>query len=416
MKYLSIFLLTLTSVAALARPHMDLDMTGKEYLQLLSRSPLKLKSKQKLNVDDLMLEEYLQIGKRNLEWVDFVNASRSSENRISLSSPATQPGNGINNPRTYNFRIIKERWDILMNLLPKPLKKVLLEGAPYTTEIGVTDREFIEWLFQVDAAYQIAARYKMMLPYKQEMAELASYDIRGYYNLSEEPGLDEKLSHFTDLSELTQNRLSRDLLQICLNTQKKKRSDCQQEISTAKNQNALVEFKDTYMSAGKETYESFFNILGARKDGLWTSANPDVMTIPFKNPNNEKVLNFLKFNIEEEWQWNGWKLLLDFVDSNDEEMTRVEFEPGATPHVESAPGHIITMDQNALLSEYDVQWTIRHEYGHVLGFPDCYHEFYDEEIEAFVSYQLDVTNLMCSRRGHLQETHFTELKKAYYKE
>jgi hypothetical protein len=92
------------------------------------------------------------------------------------------------------------------------------------------------------------------------------------------------------------------------------------------------------------------------------------------------------------------------------------WEEGATPHVDNAPGTTITMDANSPLSEYDVQWTIRHEYGHVLGFPDCYEEFYDEEAEAFVSYQLDVTNLMCSRRGKLKQVHYDELKRAYYKE
>src|SRR5439155_5532825 len=100
----------------------------------------------------------------------------------------------------------------------------------------------------------------------------------------------------------------------------------------------------------------------------------------------------------------------------DPTMTHIVWEAGATPHVESAPGSTITMDENSLLSEYDVQWTIRHEYGHVLGFPDCYHEFYDVEEEVFVSYQLDVTNLMCSRRGKLKETHYNELKKAYFKQ
>ena len=49
-------------------------------------------------------------------------------------------------------------------------------------------------------------------------------------------------------------------------------------------------------------------------------------------------------------------------------------------------------------TQMNVQWTIRHEFGHVLGFPNCYLEFYDNDTATMVSYQLDVTNLMCSRR------------------
>ena len=73
------------------------------------------------------------------------------------------------------------------------------------------------------------------------------------------------------------------------------------------------------------------------------------------------------------------------------------------------------MDANAPLTEYDVKWTIRHEYGHVLGFPDCYLEFWDKELKAIVSYQLDTSDLMCSRRGHLKQRHFDALRDAYFR-
>ncbi len=408
-----LLLLSLVSLTAFARPHMDLDMTGREYLHMLQKSsPKKMKNRQ--TAEDVQIEKYLAIGKRNLQWVDFINANRAPENKMSLSSPPTQPGNGINNPRTYNFRIIKERWDILINLLPKNIKAVLLEGAPFTTDLGVTERQFIEWLFQVDGSYQIAARYKMMLPWKEDMKLGAAADVRGYVNLTLEEDLDTKLKGFDSLPPLTKSRLTRDLLMVCGNTNNT-REVCTQAMTEALGYNQLVEFKNEILPAGKSVYDSFFNILGARPDGVWTAADPTVMTIPFRDPKNPKVLDWLKTNIEDEWRFGDWSLRLNFVESDDETMTRVEFEEGATPHVESAPGHIITMDQNAPLSEYDVQWTIRHEYGHVIGFPDCYHEFYDEELEAFVSYQLDVSNLMCSRRGHILETHYTELKKAYFK-
>jgi hypothetical protein len=75
----------------------------------------------------------------------------------------------------------------------------------------------------------------------------------------------------------------------------------------------------------------------------------------------------------------------------------------------------ITMDSTSSMDEWDVQWTIRHEFGHSLGLPDCYVEFYDDNEQAMVNYQLDTTNLMCSRRGELQQIHVDELKKAYYR-
>jgi hypothetical protein len=78
-------------------------------------------------------------------------------------------------------------------------------------------------------------------------------------------------------------------------------------------------------------------------------------------------------------------------------------------------GDTITMDANRSLEEYSTRWTIRHEFGHVLGLPDCYIEFYDESRAVMVSYQIDITNLMCSRKGKLQERHVLELRKHYYR-
>ena len=71
------------------------------------------------------------------------------------------------------------------------------------------------------------------------------------------------------------------------------------------------------------------------------------------------------------------------------------------------------MDANQPLTEYDAQWTIRHEFGHVLGLPDCYVEFYIQERGVIMNYQLDIDNIMCSRRGHVKETNVQELERAY---
>jgi hypothetical protein len=73
------------------------------------------------------------------------------------------------------------------------------------------------------------------------------------------------------------------------------------------------------------------------------------------------------------------------------------------------------MDSNQPIEEYESQWTIRHEFGHVLGLPDCYHEFYDVNARAYVNYQLDITDLMCSRAGNMNERIYKELKEAYEK-
>ena len=135
------------------------------------------------------------------------------------------------------------------------------------------------------------------------------------------------------------------------------------------------------------------------------------MVAPFQDPGSDDVRNFLKTNIEDEWRFNNWHLELPFTGNS--EAPHVVFLPGVTPHVNGIGGDEITMNSSQPLTEYDAQWTIRHEYGHVLGFPDCYVEFYERERNVIVNYQFDIDNLMCSRRGHIKATHLAELKRVY---
>lgn len=138
------------------------------------------------------------------------------------------------------------------------------------------------------------------------------------------------------------------------------------------------------------------------------------MTIPFRDPQAPAVSAWLRDNIQDEFKWSGWTMKLDFHPDGDDSMTHIVFKDGATPHVNALAGSEITMDGNRNIDEYSSRWTIRHEYGHVLGLPDCYIEFYDQDAGVMINYQLDITNLMCSRRGKLQQKHFDELKRVYF--
>ncbi len=413
-------------------PHMDLEMTGPEYTQLLkARTPEKPllerwvdnvirffdgddNAQPQRDAEDPILENYLAMGQKNLQWVDLINAHRPAQQKISFSSEATQQGFPISAPRVMNFKVVKNTWDILHALLPSPLKAVIFEGAALTETLPVSEREFTEWLFQVDRAYQLAARYTMMKPWRQEMAEVANWDVRGYLILKEEVDLNTKLLNWENLSLGQQEKFTKALTSICRNSGVAADS-CHAEFQTKKNASQLVDFKDQYMAGAEVNYNSFFQIPRSRVDGTWAVQDDgtEVLSFPFADPHNQVVTDYLKINIEAEWRWLNWTLRLDFVESESPDTTHVVFVPGSTPHVNDIAGSEITMDANAPLSEYDVQWTIRHEYGHVVGFPDCYIEFYDAEEDAIVSYQLDITNLMCSRRGHLQEKHFTEMVNAY---
>jgi hypothetical protein len=63
------------------------------------------------------------------------------------------------------------------------------------------------------------------------------------------------------------------------------------------------------------------------------------------------------------------------------------------------------MDRDMGLWLEQSQATLIHEFGHIIGFPDCYVEFWDERDEAFVFYSLDPTDRMCALSGETLPRH-----------
>ncbi len=272
---------------------------------------------------------------------------------------------------------------------------------------------FIFWGRQIDELYARASRWLLQEPYLWAYADRKHDDVRGYYYLSRVLEVEEKLLQWKNLSQETQTQYQTWLEGLCFNGGGSS-SECREEFQeTIQKIGHPKDFYLKYLPKGQVKWAGLFNITQKRDDIIWKGEDLKTLKTPFTQPESEEVKTFLSENIEDEWKWKDWRLNLNFI-SGGFDTTHIEFVPGATPHVNGLAGSTITMDANQPLTEYHVRWTIRHEFGHTLGFPDCYVEFYDTDKAVMISYQLDTTNLMCSRRGKLQEKHYEELKRVYY--
>ncbi|MDZ4676895.1 MAG: hypothetical protein SGI74_05225 [Oligoflexia bacterium] len=386
-------------------PHLDLEMTGREYSELLKASgPFN-----KIRFNEFAA--IIEMGKRNLGWIDHMNKYRDEANKLSLSSAATQMAYPVETPRTYNPTIIHAQFEELKTLLPAEIKRVLLENVAFTQNPPLEEAAFLEWGRKVDRVYGIAVRWTTLKPYLFQLTLRKKQDIRGYYLLTRETDIQQKLTHFHHQDAVTQTRLKPLLLNLCENSSG---DNCVSELNIAINQQRVVGFYTRYLPIAKRIYDNYFIIPVRRHDVVWNSCAPDVMRVPFTNPNSEVVKKFLIDNLEDEWKLGSWNMRLDFTLEN-AYSPFIRFEQNVTPNVNGLAGNQITMNAAEPLTEYNVKWTIRHEFGHVLGLPDCYVEFYDRSVETMISYQIDTTNLMCSRRGHLKDVHVSELMRVYYK-
>lgn len=295
------------------------------------------------------------------------------------------------------------------------MEDILFSKVALPTHHPLTsDEEFLTLVRRVDRVYQSASRWLLQEPYLWSYASRAYMDIRGYYYLQKEPDLDHKLLNFRTLDAATQDRLTSYLVSQCMNSRRSARS-CREDFQTSLDKSGSAkDFYTTHHHAAQRMYQAFFDIQNPRPEAIWDKNNPHLFLFPFTQHVNEEVNQWLADNIQDEWRLDSWELQLDFRPSGSK-LAYVVFVPGATPNVDGLGGSRITMDANRSIHEYTSRWTIRHEYGHVLGFPDCYIEFYDSEAQVMINYQIDITNLMCSRRGKLQPLHLEELRQHYFR-
>jgi hypothetical protein len=359
---------------------------------------------------DDSIQQGLQFGERLLKWVDLINATREDQQKIRLTSPGSRRSYPITAPNRYSPRTVASALAELRQVMPMAMQEVLFGSGPLTSTNPVSDEDFIKYGRDMDRIYQTSARWTMLVDWKQSYIANRVKDVRGYYFLSTNNWNAQTLTVWETLSAETQGQIKEAFLGICINNRQGVQS-CQRTVTDVNTAAKAVATYNRYITKAREVFNNFFQIRGNRGDIEWSSKSSEVASMPFVDPAREDVRRFVQDNIEDEFSWKGWGLKIQFTPKRP--APYIVFIPGVTANVEFLGGNKIEMDANKSLQEYEEQWTIRHEFGLVLGFPDCYQEFYDEQNEEFINYQLDVTDLMCSRAGNFNQRMYDQMADAY---
>lgn len=403
MNTLLALLLALTAQAHDNIPDIPPDATSAQYRQHLTNQNL-------LQSADDGLDPILRAGERNLAWLEFINSHLPEKEKLSFTSKETQRGIPIDKPNEYSPSLILKDYNHLKFIYPVELARVVFDQHEFTKTPPILTDDYLTWSRALDRSYQIAARWRTMRYWLPILESRRSSDIRGIYFLSRLENREQKLAQFHSLEPAEKAQIREWLISLCLNNYDDFNS-CQSQVDLLiENNSDLNAYYKQREPRSSELYRSFFTIpdFARRRDFSWVN---NKFITPFIDPVRPDVRHFMQFNVEDEWRWGDWKLEMPFTTERGHPY--VVFEPGATPNVNGLGGDRITMNANQPLTEYDAQWTIRHEFGHVLGLPDCYVEFYAAEREAIVNYQIDVDNIMCSRRGHVKQENVDELARVY---
>jgi hypothetical protein len=356
---------------------------------------------------DVNIEQILKVGKRNLDWLKKINETQNP--KLSFWGPGFRMGYPLEAPKKYNQQTVVNDFLVKLRDLPGVMKTVLMSDSAFPATMPLPQEQYLEWGRAIDKSYQNAARWKLMRDYLPALEQRRQQDIRGWYFLQQDPMAAEKMRNYAKLPLQDQQDLKQKLLSVCYNSQANFKF-CQSEFQTFVVRNQVLMFFEMYKKNAQNIWSDFF-VINPNQTLRSAKLTPAGMSVPFKPTDSRSLREFLSDNLQAEWQWDGWKLSVVF----EAVLGAVEvlWKPGATPHVPYLGSHQIVMDANTTIFEWEVQWTIKHEFGHNLGFPDCYNEFYEAESGMIVAYQMDLTDLMCSRKGNIKKRHIDELNRVY---
>lgn len=408
MKHLAFFLSLVFAGSSFASPiHLDLEMSTDEYRVLLK----KMGRNKSATADDPAIKEALKLGERLSQWIALVNNGRTPTTAIRLTSPETRRGIPIDKPNMYSPSIIMKDTRTILADLPSEMKEVLTTEMALPSTLPIDDETFIKHARLVDRNYQSAARFKAVDQFRSQYINAATRDVRGLYYLESQNITETELRDTNLIQADKVSSIKEALVRVCINGTGSFKG-CKKDVEKAWKTNKVADLYLRHIKYSKQIWNDYFKIpsTGIRRDVKWSSTQ---MVVPFNIPEIAKFGPYLKNNVEEEFRWNNWGLKINFGQFPNGPYLR--FEPGVVPHVNDLGGNEIVMDSNQPIEEYESQWTIRHEFGHIIGLPDCYHEFFDTNARAYVNYQLDVTDIMCSRAGDMNERIYNELREAYNK-
>lgn len=118
-----------------------------------------------------------------------------------------------------------------------------------------------------------------------------------------------------------------------------------------------------------------------------SSINHDIMAL-------QELLDY----VQETWRRSNFKLKIEQVESKGSDVIEIIPSSGMISYVPDNNNRQIYLSTNLDLATK--KKVLAHEFGHVLGFPDCYIEFFDNQKKDLIYYEMgkEDTNIMCSMK------------------
>ena len=168
---------------------------------------------------------------------------------------------------------------------------------------------------------------------------------------------------------------------------------CEQEFKFLKNRKLLDKEIENKISRYEREFMKTFEINPSLPQKLQCQKNRGtfILKLPvnFSNKDDE---GFIRSSINRFWNIYPQYFRIDPYHSVEKTAVRLNEQNLGISFVLSNRPNEINLSRNSK----NKKQVFAHELGHVLGFRDCYFEFYNKKRDEFKYYELDSSNLMCS--------------------
>lgn len=175
--------------------------------------------------------------------------------------------------------------------------------------------------------------------------------------------------------------------------------NCQAQYIIKKQNKAIPSLVSLYQKKFQtERYERLFSLRDSHlKFQCHNIEDVTTMTLKVYSQNLDVyTLSVLTRFVSDSWSRGNFRLSIDIVDRPGSDV--VEILPSTTG-VSYVPDNNNRKVFLSGIPDFETQKKVlAHEFGHVLGFPDCYTEFFDNQNKDLVYYEIsrENTNIMCS--------------------
>lgn len=288
----------------------------------------------------------------------------------------------LEDPLIMNFNLFEKRYEDLKIKVAQEL----ITKKEYAQEIYDLYNEISRFEAQKCSKDVLFLREKKDVRVATEAKNLCQEYLHN--NECEEKGI-----LFRDLTSENQEKFERAYIDLCL-FNKGNMINCTKKLSLIKYQNVLLKHLRAQLRDFEVIKEQeFFKTKGNQKFRCHKRNDQTYLVVNLTSAtySAQELLVLGKF-LSEKWSNETFKVVVDLNENKN--IVNVVSTEGRVSFVKSNDQRTIFLSNIADLNEKGNVFA--HEFGHVLGFPDCYLEFYHKKSKSIVFYELEHdNNLMC---------------------